>query len=92
MIEHIRNPKLLFQELHRVLKPNGLAFLEGRAIWSSAKGHRSMDRYREKFPVQRKSYGELFFCPIQNKKSRNPLPGWSHIFYNPDERHQVNRY
>lgn len=85
VIEHIRNPKLLLQELHRVLKPNGLAFLEGRAIWSSAKGHHLWIDTGRNSPFRGMATANYFFCPVQNKKSTNPLPDWSHIIYNPDE-------
>ncbi len=88
VIEHIPNPNLLLQELHRVLKPNGMAFLEGRAIWSSPKGHHLWVENGRNSPFKGRTTANYFFCSVPRRRSINPLPDWSHIIWHKDEMSQ----
>lgn len=39
LLEHVTNLKDVLSEIHRVLRPGGLAWLSGEPIWSSRLGH-----------------------------------------------------
>lgn len=85
VIEHIPHPKLLLQELHRVLRPNGIAFLEGNPIWSSAKGHHLWIGTYSNSPFKGKTTADYFFYPSTTRRSTNPLPDWSHLLFEQKE-------
>jgi SAM-dependent methyltransferase len=39
VIEHIPSPKAFLAEVYKILKPGGLAYLQGDPLWSSRRGH-----------------------------------------------------
>jgi SAM-dependent methyltransferase len=84
IIEHIPSPELFLDELHAVLKPGGLAYLEGNPLWSSAKGHHLWVEMGEN-PKERRATANYLFDSSWPAPSTNPLPDWSHLLMTPDE-------
>jgi len=75
VIEHIPSPCVFLDQVHKVLRPGGLASLEGSPIWSSPKGHHVWvaewgGAYSGKTTVN------YLFSPIPGKTSTNQLPDW----------------
>lgn len=71
VMEHIPNTPLLLENIQKVLRPGGVAFLSGGPLWSSARGHHVWVN-TEKGPVRFSQAG----CPI---------PNWAHLAFSPDE-------
>jgi ubiquinone/menaquinone biosynthesis C-methylase UbiE len=82
IVEHIPSPKILLDEVYKVLKPGGLAYLEGNPIWSSPKGHHLWVS-TSKGPYQNKATANYLFSEWPGAKSTNPLPDWSHLLMTP---------
>jgi SAM-dependent methyltransferase len=81
IIEHIPSPELFLSELHAVLKPGGLAYLEGNPLWSSAKGHHLWVSTDGPYPTT----ANYLFDPTWPAQSTNPLPDWAHLLMTPGE-------
>lgn len=84
VLEHIPSPAVFLDELHAVLKPGGLAYLEGSPIWSSRQGHHLWvatwgGAYRGR------ATANYLFNPWPGQASTNPLPDWSHLLMNPGQ-------
>jgi len=78
IVEHIPSPSKFLDEVYRILKPGGLAFLEGNPIWSSSKGHHLWVATWGG-PYQSKTTSNYLFSGWPGKASTNPLPDWSHL-------------
>jgi SAM-dependent methyltransferase len=85
VIEHIPNPQLLLEELYKVLRPNGMALLQGNPIWSSPKGHHLWIGNYKSSPFKGKVTADYYFYPSEKRKSVNPLPDWSHLLLDSEE-------
>ncbi len=72
LLEHCR-PEELFPEINRVLKPDGVVFLQGMPIWTSALGHHIW--------LETKAGNEYHF----NDPEKNPIDNWSHLSLSADE-------
>jgi len=71
ILEHIHNTKLLLDEVHSVLKPNGTALLHAGPVWTSAIGHHTWvecDQTKYRFNDQ-----------------SNPIPDWHHLLFDLEE-------
>lgn len=84
VIEHIPSPAVFLDEVHAVLRPGGLAYLQGSPIWTSALGHHLWvatwcGAYRDRVTAN------YLFSPWPGEVSTNPLPDWSHLLMNPDQ-------
>lgn len=84
IVEHIPSPNIFLDELHRVLKPGGIAYFEGNPIWSSPRGHHLwVARWGGLY--QHKATANYLFNGFPNTKSTNPLPDWSHLLMTADQ-------
>jgi SAM-dependent methyltransferase len=81
IIEHIPTPDRFLDELFTVLRPGGLAYLEGNPIWSSRRGHHVWVATWGGDYQGRATANYLFF-PMPGHVSTNPLPDWSHLLMN----------
>lgn len=84
IIEHVPCPDRFLEEVHAVLRPGGIAYLEGNPIWSSARGHHLWvatwgGAYRGR------ASRNYLFSPWPEQPSTNPLPDWSHLLMSPDQ-------
>lgn len=84
IVEHIPRPELFLEQVHAVLKPGGLAYLQGDPIWSSPQGHHLWvatwgGDYRDK------ATANYLFNGFPGQASTNPLPDWGHLLMSPDE-------
>ncbi len=75
VIEHVPDPSKFIHEAARVLKDNGVAYLETAPIWTSARGHHIM----ESMIVEN--------CPeeTQFRDDGSIIPEWSHLTLSRDE-------
>jgi ubiquinone/menaquinone biosynthesis C-methylase UbiE len=78
IVEHIPSPKVFLDEVHRVLKPGGIAYFEGNPVWTSPKGHHLWVATWGGL-YEHKATANYLFNRFPNAKSTNPLPDWSHI-------------
>lgn len=78
IVEHIPSPQTFLNEVHKVLRPGGVAYFEGNPLWSSAKGHHLWVATWGG-PYQHKATANYLFSSFPQKASTNPLPDWSHL-------------
>lgn len=84
VIEHIPSPGVFLDQVHKVLRPGGIAYLEGSPIWSSPKGHHVwVAEWGGAYSG--KTTANYLFSPIPGKTSTNPLPDWSHLLMDMSE-------
>ena len=84
IVEHIPSPWIFLDQLHAVLKPGGVAYLEGDPLWSSRRGHHLwVATWGGDY--QHKASANYLFGEYQNHKSTNPLPDWSHLLMDQDQ-------
>lgn len=84
IVEHIPHPKHFLDEVYAVLKPGGVAYFQGRPIWSSPKGHHLWvaswgGAYKDR------TTANYLFNKFPGYESINPLPDWSHLLMTPDQ-------
>jgi SAM-dependent methyltransferase len=84
IVEHIPSPKIFLRELNSVLRPGGVAYLEGNPLWSSPKGHHLWVATWGGL-YQHKATANYLFSEFPNKISTNPLPDWSHLLMDQDQ-------
>lgn len=84
IVEHIPTPRVFLNEVHKVLKPGGVAYFEGNPIWSSPKGHHLWVATWGGL-YQHKATANYLFNRFPNTKSTNPLPDWSHLLMTQDQ-------
>lgn len=84
IVEHIPTPEVFLNEVHRVLKPGGIAYFEGNPLWSSPKGHHLWVATWGGL-YQHKATANYLFNGFPNTRSTNPLPDWSHILMTQDQ-------
>jgi len=72
VIEHVPDPKKFILEAARVLKPQGICYLETAPLWSSSRGHHIMESMIAEN------------CPLETrfKDDGSIVPDWSHLIFN----------
>lgn len=65
LLEHVANPKKLFQETKRMLKRNGFAYLQGNPLYTGSLGHHTW--------VETSEYSYRF------SDNTNPFEDWEHL-------------
>ena len=78
IIEHIPHPDRFLDEVHRVLKPGGLALFEGFPLWSSPRGHHLWVAAWSG-PYAGKATTNYLFTGLSHVDSSNPVPDWAHL-------------
>lgn len=69
VMEHVSDPELYVRECARVLKPDGLAYIETAPVWSSARGHHVMtSMIHENCPTE-----------ASFRDDGSILPEWGHL-------------
>lgn len=87
IIEHIPNPRRFLEQVQAVLKPGGLALLEGYPLWSSALGHHLwVASWGGTY--QGRTDANYLFTPIANVPASNPIADWGHLLMNESELEQ----
>lgn len=71
LVEHLEDPIKLAQEIKRILKPNGIAYIQGNPIWTCYRGHHV--------------YAELPEKSYYFHTETNPFNDWEHLFYENDK-------
>lgn len=84
IVEHIPSPKVFLEEIYRVLKPGGLAYLEGDPVWSCSKGHHLFVATWGG-AYQNRATANYLFTQVPSAISTNPLPDWSHLTMTQDQ-------
>lgn len=84
VIEHIPQPERFLEEVHRVLRPGGLALFEGYPLWSSALGHHLWVTAGGGAYAGRTNNTYLF-TRMDGVASTNPVPDWGHLLFGPTE-------
>lgn len=84
IIEHIPRPDRFLEEVHRVLRPGGLALFEGFPLWSSPLGHHLWVASCGG-PYTGKTSASYLFTPLAGVPSTNPVPDWGHLLMGPQE-------
>jgi SAM-dependent methyltransferase len=84
IVEHVPCPAIFVEQIHSVLRPGGIAFIQGGPLWSSPKGHHlwvspTMEAYRDK------ATAHYSFAKKPHLGATNPLPDWSHLLMSPEE-------
>ena len=87
ILEHIQDVEAIALAVKRMLKPSGLAYLQGFPLWTGSLGHHlwldvsltedNPTGHEEGEKLRRVAY-------YYNDESRNPLPHWSHLTHTPD--------
>lgn len=76
VLEHVPDPRRFISEAARVLKPNGLCYMETAPVWSSARGHHIMQ-----FMIEENLPHETNF-----REDGSIVPDWGHLTL---DRHQM---
>jgi SAM-dependent methyltransferase len=84
IVEHIPSPKVFLSEVHKVLRPGGVAYFEGNPLWSSPRGHHLWVATWGGL-YEGKATANYLFSEFPNTKSTNPLPDWSHLLMTQDQ-------
>ena len=71
LLEHLSDPKKIAKEIKRILKPGGVAYLEGCPMWSGPLGHHIYCEFPDK------SY--------HFNDATNPFAMWEHLYYDTDK-------
>ena len=75
LLEHLEEPIKLAKEVKRILKPKGIAYIQGNPMWTCYRGHHV---YAE---LSEKSY---YFCT-----ETNPFNDWEHLMYKDDKEMEI---
>lgn len=87
IVEHIPSPHIFIEEVFKVLKPGGLAYLQGSPIWSSPKGHHLwVAQWGGAY--ENKATANFLFSKWPNQSSTNPIPDWAHLLMSSTQMHQ----
>jgi len=70
VLEHLSNLNVILDEIHRILKYEGIAYLHGAALWPSNLGHHLWIKC-----------GDVGYKFTEN----NPIPDWYHLIYNKNQ-------
>ncbi|MFO0960137.1 MAG: class I SAM-dependent methyltransferase [Isosphaeraceae bacterium] len=84
IVEHIPSPAVFLDEVYTVLRPGGLAYLEGNPLWSSPHGHHVwVATWGGAY--QGRATANYLFSQFPGHTSTNPLPNWSHLLMSPGQ-------
>ncbi len=72
LLEHTQEPQKMVEEIKRILKPQGIAYLEGCPIWSGPVGHHVWHQFPDKF--------------YKFSDETNPFSMWEHLYYDTEEQ------
>jgi SAM-dependent methyltransferase len=72
LLEHVHEPRKIVEEIKRILKPQGIAYLEGCPIWSGPVGHHVWHRFPDEF--------------YKFSDETNPFSMWEHLYYDTEEQ------
>lgn len=72
LLEHVHEPQKVVEEIKRILKPQGIAYLEGCPIWSGPVGHHLWHQFPDKF--------------YKFSDETNPFSMWEHLYYDTEEQ------
>ncbi len=72
LLEHVQEPRKIVEEIKRILKPQGIAYLEGCPIWSGPVGHHVWHQFPDKF--------------YKFSDETNPFSMWEHLYYDTEEQ------
>lgn len=72
LLEHVHEPRKIVEEIKRILKPQGIAYLEGCPIWSGPVGHHVWHQFPDKF--------------YKFSDETNPFSMWEHLYYDTEEQ------
>jgi len=72
LLEHVYEPRKIVEEIKRILKPQGIAHLEGCPIWTGPVGHHVWHQFPDKF--------------YKFSDETNPFSLWEHLYYDTEEQ------
>ena len=72
LLEHVYEPRKMVEEIKRILKPQGIAHLEGCPIWTGPLGHHVWHQCPDKF--------------YKFADETNPFFPWEHLYYDTEEQ------
>ena len=72
LLEHVHEPRKIVEEIKRILKPQGIAYLEGCPIWTGPVGHHVWHQFPDKF--------------YKFADETNPFSLWEHLYYDTEEQ------
>ncbi|UPT88638.1 class I SAM-dependent methyltransferase [Bradyrhizobium barranii subsp. apii] len=85
ILEHVPDLNGLAAQIKRILKPDGIGFLQGLPLWPGRLGHHVVVmKEREEFdnlPADE----PLPFETLYDFAGNNPIPDWSHLVFSPSE-------
>jgi ubiquinone/menaquinone biosynthesis C-methylase UbiE len=79
VLEHVPSPERFIREAARVLRPNGLCYMETAPVWTSARGHHLMQ-----YMVAENIPEETDFT-----EDGSIIPEWGHLTLSRDEMRQA---
>jgi len=72
LLEHVLEPQKMVEEIKRILKPQGIAYLSGCPIWTSPLGHHVWYQFPDKL--------------YKFSDNTNPFYMWEHLYYETEEQ------
>jgi len=72
LLEHVHEPRKIVEEIKRILKPQGIAYLEGCPIWAGPVGHHVWHQFPDKF--------------YKFSDETNPFSMWEYLYYDTEEQ------
>ena len=72
LLEHVHEPREIVDEIKRIIKPQGIAYLEGCPIWTGPVGHHVWHQFPDKF--------------YKFSDETNPFSMWEHLYYDTEEQ------
>jgi len=67
LLEHVQEPHKVVEEIKRILKPQGIAYLSGCPVWSGPLGHHVWCQFPDKL--------------YKFSDDTNPFSMWEHLYY-----------
>lgn len=81
ILEHVKDPDRVAQTVKRVLRPDGIAYLQGCPLWTGHLGHQVWVE-RHQIGANGEDEGVVYSFADPTK---NPIPNWAHLTHGPYE-------